>query len=355
MSIQQVLKNAKSGLPPGTIVFTGKKKVEKCEIHYLQFNQEELKEHQIKSNETSRLETSDEKFIDWYDMRGIHDAKMIEDLGSVLNIHAMILEDITEVSQRPKCEEYEDAVFILVQALNFDMESETVETEQVGIFFRKGMLVSFQETETDLFVDIRHRIRESQGRIRRKGTDYLAYVLMDVLVDNYFIINDEIERTIQEMEDELVADENLDIRNRIMNLRKQLMKIRRVISPMRELVYKYSKIDKSFIEPKNNVFFRDLLDHSVQVLEMVENDREMLNSLYDMYVSHISLKMNQVMKVLTVVSTIFIPMSFVAGVYGMNFTRIPELEWNYGYLYFWIVMVLIVIGLLIYFQRKKWM
>lgn len=349
-------KNKKNtGLPPGSVVFTGQRKVEKILIHYLQYNSDSLIEKELHNQvEEIFCESPDDK-VDWYDIRGLHDPQLIHTLGETFDIHPLILEDIADVNQRPKFEEYQGGNFISVRALHFDKTRRKISTEQVTLYFKKGLLVSFQETESDLFDFIRQRIRAGKGKVRHKGADYLAYAILDVLVDNYFLIMDEVENVIAEIEDKLMMDNDDNLKGEIHHLKKELLVLRKSISPLREAISRFAKTDSPFVDEGSIIFIRDLYDHTIQVMDMVETYRDMLNGLQDLFLTEVSFRMNKVMQLLTIISTIFIPLTFLAGLYGMNFTYIPELQYRYGYFVLLGVMVVLFVILLFFFRRKKWM
>lgn len=343
----------KAGLPPGSVVFTGKRKVDEVKVHHIQHDHETLGER-IFNQETAFKHQPDNGKIDWYDIRGIHDTDLTELMGQTFNIHSLILEDISDTYQRVKFEEYETGVSIIVKALAFDKSKLKISREQVAIFFKDKVVLTFQETESDLFAEVRNRLKKGNGRIRHRGADYLAYALIDVLVDNYFLVLDEIGEEIELLEERLLNDQQSNTKSEIHHLKKELLAIRKVISPLREAVSRFSKTDSPFVAEDTLIFIRDLYDHTIHVMDTVESFRDLLNGLQDLFISEVNLKMNQVMQMLTLVSMIFIPLSFLAGIYGMNFEYMPELQWKYGYLALWIIMAVIFVSLLFYFKKKKW-
>jgi magnesium transporter len=345
----------KAGLPPGTVIFTGSQKVEKVFIHFVQYNEEQLIEKSFDNHEEIHLNPSPDDKPDWYDIRGLHDTQLIEILGKTFDIHSLVLEDVVNTHQRPKFEEYPNGNFIIIRALAFDKVNLEVTTEQVSIFFRQGLLISFQEAETDLFDAVRLRIQSGKGRIRQRGSDYLAYALLDNIVDNYYLVLDDIESVIEELEDKLLTDPDNTIKERIHHLKKELLVVRKSIAPLREAIGQFSKSSSSFIDESSIIYVRDLYDHTVQIMDMVETYRDMLNSLQDLYISEISLRMNQVMQVLAIITTIFVPLSFMAGLYGMNFDHMPELHYKYSYFILVGMMFVIAVSLVFYFRKKKWM
>lgn len=347
-------KRKKSGLPPGSVVFTGSQKVEKVFIHYLQYDDKTLKDNTFHNHDEIILNPSKDEEVDWYDIRGLHDTDLIELLGKTFEIHPLILEDVADTNQRPKFEEYERGIFIILRALSFQKETREVKTEQVAIYFRKGILISFQEDETDLFEPVRNRIKTGRGRVRQRGSAYLAYALIDNVVDHYYIVLDQIEELIEELENKLLTEPDNSIKGQIHRLKKEIITIRKSIAPLREAIGLFAKSDSDLIEEGTSFFVRDIYDHTVQVMDVVETYRDMLNSLQDLYLSEVSFKMNQVMQVLAVITTVFVPLSFLAGLYGMNFEHIPELHFKNGYYILLGVMFCVAMGSLYYFKRKKW-
>ena len=351
---QKIKRRKKSGLVPGSVVFNGNKKVDKVFVHYLRFDEKKLTDNVFHNHDEIIFHHSNEEEVDWYDIRGLHDIQLIELLGKTFDIHPLILEDVADTYQRPKFEEYNAGIFITIRALSFDKESRTIKTEHVAIYFRKGLIISFQENETDLFEQVRNRIQSDRGRVRQRGADYLTYALVDNIVDQYYSVLDKIEEVIEELEDKLMADPDKSIKEQIHHLKKEMITIRRSITPLREAISLFAKSDNPIIQERTAIFVRDIYDNTVQVMDVVDTYRDMLNSLQDLYLSEISFRMNQVMQVLAVVTTIFVPISFLAGLYGMNFENIPELQAKNGYFILLAVMLTIVLSLLYYFKRKKW-
>ena len=347
-------KKRKAGLTPGSLVFTGSRKVDQIDIHHLRYNFE-LHEEKVLDTKSLKLEFSPAgSIIDWYDIRGLHDVELIKYLGEVFSIHPLILEDITDIHQRPKFEDYESGVFIITKALAFDRTDLLLKSEQVSIYFKDNLVISFQEDKTDLFEVIRQRLASGRGQVRKRGADYLAYALTDYLVDRYYLNLDDIAEAIQLVEDEILAEPRSEIKAKIHNLKKQLLTARKVMVPSRDAIYQLSKTDSKFVEEKNDPFLRDVYDHIVQVVERVDNQRDLLNGLQDLYLSEISFKMNQVMQTLTIITVIFVPLSFLAGLYGMNFDHMPELHFRYSYFVLLGVMFFIFLSAIWYFRTRRW-
>jgi magnesium transporter len=294
--------------------------------------------------------------MSWINISGLSDLKIVEAIGNHFDIHPLVMEDILNTTQRPKFEEFSDHFFIVMKMLYFDENEKEVQIEQVSILAGRGLVITFQEKEGDVFNSIRERIRGGYGRIRKMGADYLAYTLIDAVVDNYFTILENIgERMELLMEEELLVEPVHETSQKIYELKRELINIRRAVWPLRELIGGIEKSESHLIAESTRIFLRDLQDHTIQVIEVVESSREVISGMLDMYLSVISNKMNQTMKVLTVIATIFIPLTFIAGIYGMNFKYMPELTWRWAYPVVWAVMIGIGVSMIFFFKRKKWM
>lgn len=345
----------RAGLPPGSVVFTGDQKVEKVSIHQLLFNANKLEEKEWSNHNSIKASVGDAAFVNWFDIRGLHDTALLEAIGQFFKVHPLALEDVADVRQRPKFEEYEAGNFILLKALHFDEKSASITTEQVSIYFNSHSLVSFQEDKDDLFIHIRKRLHAAKGKIRTRGTDYLAYALMDSLVDHYYIVLDKVELQIENLELEIQQKPSSASKARIYALKQQLLTMRRSVVPLRETINRFSRSESELLSDSSDVFLRDLYDHVVHVMDILENYRDLLNGLHDLYLTEISFQQNKVMQLLTVITTIFVPLSFLAGLYGMNFDYMPELHFQYGYFILLGVMGIVFVGALWYFKRKKWL
>jgi len=343
------------GLPPGSVIFTGNQKVEKIQIHYLKYDAKTIEESEQDNHSSVAIHQSKEELVDWYDIRGIHDTDLIQTIGNTFQIHPLILEDIVDTQQRPKFEEYDKGIFIILKALNFDPEKQSVVREHIAIYFRKGVVLSFQEDHTDLFEPVRKRIHSGKGKVRQNGADYLTYALVDNLVDHYYTVLDAIEDKIETLEDSLLEKPDGSTKEKIHYLKKEVIRVRKSIAPLREAIGRFSKSDSPIIEESTITYIRDVYDHTIQIMDSVDNFRDVLNGLQDLYLSEISFRMNQVMQVLTIITTIFVPLSFLAGLYGMNFEYMPELHFRYGYFVLLGVMFLVGVGLVIWFKRQRWL
>ncbi|WP_179346487.1 magnesium/cobalt transporter CorA [Winogradskyella ursingii] len=342
------------GQVPGTLVYTGKKSDKALHIESFDYSKDEIEETVLLKAEDA-IPFKDTDSVTWINVNGLHYVEEIERIGSQYDLHPLVLEDIVNTTQRPKIDEYEDYLFVVLKMLYYD-EQEQIVIEQVSFVLGKNYVLTFQEAEGDVFDSIRDRLRHGKGRIRGQKSDYLMYALIDAVVDNYFSIIETLGNKIEDLETQLFAgDAENDVSSEIQELKREILKVRRAIFPLREVISRVEKIEHHLIYKRTITYYRDIYDHLIQVSENIDIYREMIWSLMDMYMTTISNRMNEVMKVLTIISSIFIPLTFLAGIYGMNFEYIPELTYRYGYFVLLGVMVLIFIGLLIYFKRRKWL
>ncbi len=343
----------KAGLAPGSLIHISEKKVEKAKITIMDYDEKNLTEKEAKSVEEC-FPFKKKPTVTWINVDGLHDIKLIEKIGEHFDLHPLVLEDIVNTNQRPKYEDYGDYVYIVLKMLYFNGNNDEIKAEQVSIIIGQGFIISFQEEEGDVFNPVRERIRNSKGRIRKMGTDYLAYALLDAIIDNYFIILEKLGEMIEDMEEELVKDPSPGTLRIIHKLKTETIFLRKSVWPLREVINSLERKESSLIRENTIPFLRDLYDHTIQVIDSVETFRDLISGMLDIYLSSISNKMNSIMKVLTIIATIFIPLTFIAGIYGMNFKFMPELEWQWSYPFIWAVMIFIFVGMLFYFKRKDW-
>jgi len=342
------------GLAPGTLVHIGERKTESVRITYIDYDEHNFKENQVPTiEECFPFKTT--PTVTWINIDGLHQTDIIEKLGEQFELHPLILEDILNTGQRPKMEEYEKYIFIVLKMLSYNDEEQTVQAEQVSLVLGPNFVISFQESMGDVFEQIRHRIRNGKARIRKMASDYLMYALLDAVVDNYFVVLERFGERIESMEDELVADPTEKTLEQIHTLKREMIYVRKSVWPLRELISGLQRTESSLISGATMVYLRDVYDHTIQVIDTVESFRDMVSGMLDIYLSSISNRMNAVMKVLTIMATIFIPLTFVAGIYGMNFRYMPELELRWGYPAVWAIMVLVAVVMLFCFRKKKWL
>ena len=350
----------KSGLPPGTLVHVGTTKIEKPKITLIDFDEANFKEMELKSVEEC-FSCKDTSTVSWINIDGVHQMDVIEKVGRHFNIHPLILEDIVNTGQRPKIEDFDDYLFVVLKMLYPGDKNIGTQSEQVSLIIGPHYVITFQEKEGDVFNVIRERIRNAKGRIRKMGADYLAYALLDAIVDNYFIILEKLGEEIEETEHKLVSNPNPQTLHTINHLKTDLLILRKLIWPLREVINGLQRSESSLIKDTTMIFLKDVHDHTIQVIDTIETFRDLVSGMFDTYLSSVSNKMNEVMKVLTIIATIFIPLTFIAGIYGMNFNpgvspwNMPELNWKYGYVVAVGVMVILALVMIFYFKRKKWL
>ena len=345
---------ATAGLSPGTLVHVGEKRVDKVKITVIDYDAENYFEKQIESVEES-FRFRETSTVTWINVDGIHDASVIEALGTHFGLHPLILEDIMNTSQRPKLEDLGDSICLVLKMIEFVPGCPDVSIEQMSVVFGKNFVLSFQERPGDTFDPVRERIRKGKGRVRKMGPDYLAYALLDSVVDDYFVVLEKLGEDVEDLEEELVTDPKKGTLNRIHRMKREMIFLRKSVWPLREVISRMERAESPLIRKTTGIFLRDVYDHTIQVIDNIETFREMLSGMLDMYLSSVSNRMNEVMKFLTIIGTIFIPLTFLAGVYGMNFRFMPELGWRYGYFVVWGVMIAVGMSLIAYFRRKKWL
>lgn len=343
----------KIGLPPGTLIYTGHVKEVSTEIEVYNYDPSTLENKTFKHFQ-ELLDFQQNNLNCWINVNGIHDVALIQQFEKSFNVHALLLEDIVNIHQRPKIEDQGDLIFFSLKMLSYNEAEKEIDEEQVSFILSENTLISFQEKTGDVFEPIRERIQNELGKIRERKVDYLAYALMDVIVDHYFLIIEKVGEDIGNLEEEIFNNPTEHNLKEIMKNKEKLSLLRRSIFPLRESISKLLKSEYKLIEKRNFKYFNDVYDHTIQVIENIEYLREINANLRDLYLSGINLQMNKVMQVLTLTATIFIPLTFVAGVYGMNFENMPELSWEYGYFGIMGFMFIIAIALLILFKKKRW-
>jgi len=348
-------RSKKAGLPPGTLVHIGEKKAGEPKITLIDYDEADFQEREVKTVEEC-FSFREKPTVTWINVEGVYKVEVVEKLGNCFGLHPLVLEDILNTDQRPKIEIYGDYIYIVLKMLYGGDPIRVVESEQVSLILGSNFAISFQEgKEGDVFNPVRERIRSDKGLIRKTGSDYLAYSLIDTIVDNYFLILENLGERIELLEEELVAYPTTTTLQEIQKFRNEMIFVRRVVWPLREVVSGLGRKESPLIKETTEVYLRDVYDHTVQVMDSIEVYREMLSGMLDIYLSSVSNRLNSVMKVLTIIATIFMPLTFIAGIYGMNFKYMPELEWRWGYPAVWLVVVVIGIWMLIYFRKKKWL
>lgn len=348
-------KKRKVGLPPGTLIYTGDKTDIDISITYVEYDEQNHIAETYSKSEKLPIHQSNENKVQWYDIRGLHDTNLIQAIANGFGVHTLAMEDIVDVHKRPSHVEYKNGHFISLKSFSYDKENQEVQPQTVSLFLGKGFVLSFQEHEDDIFKLLRDRIEGSKGRIRQRGSDYLTYAVIDIIVDRYFQVIDSVEETLEYLEDTI--NNNVDSINKgeLQATKVNLIKIRKSVVPLREALNQFIRSESYLIDPRTEVFLRDVYAHTIQVVESADTLRDILSGLQDLYISEISLKMNKIMQVLTIVTAIFVPLSFLTGLYGMNFEVIPELKHPNGYFILWAVMGGITVVMLWWFKKKKWL
>ncbi len=344
----------RAGLPPGTLVHTGQKKLDKMRVRVIDFNSEKLEEKEIEKLEDV-FQYKDSPTASWINIDGLHETKKIEALGAHFGVHSLVLEDIVNTRQRAKTEIYYDHIFIVMKMLRAGNADREIAAEQLSLLIGDNYVITFQERVGDVFEPVRERLRTNRIRIRKGGPDYLAYSLIDAVVDNYFFLLDNMEEQLDNLEERLNADPNESVLQELYTMRKKISRVRKAVLPVRELVGALTREESPVMQENTLIYFRDVYDHAVRVSETIDTLRDMLAGMIDAYHTMMSNRMNEVMKVLTIIATIFIPLTFIAGIYGMNFQVMPELSWKYGYFAALVVMLVAAILMVIWFRKKKWL
>jgi magnesium transporter len=345
----------KVGLPPGTLIHLGPERTAESRITVFDYDEKDVNEMEI-----SRVEECfpfrDTATVTWINIDGVHQTHVIESIGTHFGIHPLVLSDIVNTRQRPKIEDYEDYLFVVLKMIYQGNSSHNeITAEQVSMIIGPNYVISFQETPEDLFDPIRKRLLGSTGRIRKKGADYLAYALIDTIVDNYFVILETLGEKIEDLENELLENPGEYTMLAIHSLKRDMIFLRRSVWPLREVTGFLERGESKLIHKTTRIYLRDIYDHTIQVVDTIETSRDILSGMLDIYLSTLSNRTNSVMKVLTIIATIFMPLTFIAGVYGMNFKNMPELEWYWGYPVVMLFMTTIAVLMLLFFKRKRWL
>ncbi len=344
----------KAGHPPGTTMYTGKRhKAEETSITKILYSEHDF--HECEGKSLNDVPLTSEPGVTWINVEGLHNTEILEELAKKYKIHPLTVEDIANTDQRPKVEIFDNYVYITLKMFLWDKKHQTYSKDQVSLILGNDFLLTFQESHHDLYKHIQERLRGASGqRLRQNGSDYLAYRIMDTIIDYYFVVLEAIGDKIEKAEEVIIADSNPQCTRLIYQLKHQLMVLRKCIWPTREAVSHLMQMENSLVSSFTRVYLRDLYDHVVQAIDTIETFRDILASMLDIYLSVITNRMNEVMKTLTIIATIFIPITFITSLYGMNFVNMPELHWHWGYYMVLGVMSVIVLFMLRYFRRKNW-
>jgi magnesium transporter len=344
----------KAGLPPGTLMYTGVKKEEAVKIHVINYDENSFDEHETLNIEEA-LKRVNKTNMTWIKISGVHDIKIVEKIGGFFNLHPLLLEDIMDIQQRPKCEEFGEYILIVAKRLYFEENENSLKDFQISFIIGDMFTISFQEQLDNIFDNILERITKAKGRVRQLGSDYLAYRLLDAIVDSYFIVLDNFTNRIETVEDLLVENPSHEITYDIHHIKRDVLFLHKSIWPLRDIINGLARAESPNIKQTTSIYFRDIQNHIIQIIDTIDTFREMLNGMFEIYLTSVSNKLNEIMKILTIISTIFIPLSFIASLYGMNFKYMPELYLPSGYYIILFVMMIIGFTMLLLFWRKRWL
>jgi magnesium transporter len=342
----------KVGASPGTLVHIGEASTAETQMRLISYNETELHDHLIDTPDNCRIQKNS-KLTWWFNIDGVHQTSVIQTLGSNFGLHALVMEDILNTDHRPKIENHDDYLYIVLKMLQYDEEAAETRTEQLSLILGDNYVLAFQERTGDVFDGIRKRL--SSGRsIRHKGADYLAYALIDAIVDNYFVLLEKFGDQVELLEEELLSNPTPRTLSRIHHFKREMLLLRKAVWPLREILSSLARDESSLICAETRMYLRDVYDHTIHIIDTIETIRDLLSGMLDLYVSSVSQRMNEIMKVLTIFASVFMPLTFIAGVYGMNFHYMPELTLPWAYPATLIFMLLVAVGLVSFFKWKKW-
>ncbi|MCB1648665.1 MAG: magnesium/cobalt transporter CorA [Pseudomonadales bacterium] len=343
----------KVGAPPGTLLHVGDAHTDSTSLSLATYNQEQ---YQLsKPGQASELQRDSFKGqVIWLNIEGVHDATVVQSVGELFGLHPLVMEDILNTDQRPKMEVHEHYLYIVLKVLNFDANESQARVEQISLILGKDFVLSFQESKDDIFQGVRTRL-ESGRRIRALGPDYLCYALIDTIVDNYFMLLEQFGDQVELLEEELLSNPSPETLQRIHHYKREMLLLRKAVWPLREVLTSMIRDDSTLIQQETQLYLRDVYDHTIHIMDTVDTIRDLLAGMLDLYISSTSNRMNEIMKVLTIFASIFMPLTFIAGIYGMNFQYMPELAIRWAYPAVMIIMALIGVGLALYFRWKKWL
>lgn len=344
---------SKRGLPPGTLVHTGEQRVEHTRMHAIRFGPDTFREWDVERPDDC-FPPADAGTVTWLNVDGLHDVELLGELGRLAGLHPLALEDVVSLRQRPKQEDYDTHVYIVLRMLDYDAARGEVTSEQISLIVGANFVISFQEAPGDVWDSVRERLRNAKSGFRARGADYLAYALMDSIVDAYFKVVEMLGDQLEQLEMQVMDQPNRASIHAIHRLKGELLVMRKAVWPLRDVFNSLLRDEDSPFGPGTRIYLRDLHDHTFQIIDAVETMRDITGGLIDLYLSSMSNRMNEVMKVLTLIATLFIPLTFIVGVYGMNFDYLPELHWKWSYPVLWVMMIVVVLVMLSWFRRKGW-
>ncbi len=344
----------KNWLPPGSLVYIGDN-FEKVKINIIDYNETFYSEIEVQNIEQCKDNTDENDTVTWVDIKGLNDTKVIEEVGKFFGIHRLWLEDVLNTNHQPKAEEVDDLFFMILKSVKMDAQPLTVEYEQVSLFLGKNFVISFHENSDDLFEPVKARIRQGKGRIRSSRADYLFYALVDSMVDNYVQTVNVFENKIEDLDVKLDIDTNDTLPKIIRNAKNELLYLRKAALPLRDSLSAICRSEHEDIGVRTKMYLRDSLEHSIQVVGQLDSCKELLGSLTESYNQSLNRKLNEILRVLTIFTSIFSPLTFIVGIYGMNFNNIPEFQWEFGYFFVLTLMSVIAAGMIVFYRRKKWL
>ncbi len=347
-------KDAALGKAPGELIFIGEQKVQETTLRVIDYDRDNLSEQELQDIKDG-IPYKETETVTWININGLQDTELIKQVGEGFGLHALVLDDIVNTGQRPKMEEYDDYLFFVVKMMRYDEAAGFIKSEQLSMILGKSFVLTFQEQPGDVFEPVRDRIRKHKGRIRKVGIDYLTYALLDTIVDNYIFIIERLGEQIEEIEDEILDNPSQDVLTRINNYKREMNYLRKSVRPAREFMLHLSRLDSNLIKDETTPFLKDLLDLASQAVEVIDTYREMLSDHLNIYNTGVNNRLNEIMKVLTIFSAIFIPLTFIAGIYGTNFEYLPELHYRYSYFIMWGVFLTVFLAMLRFFRRRHWL
>ncbi len=347
-------RSKKSGLPPGTPIHIGEHRTEPVHIHWVTYSEAAVQEQDLTQNDNFSFSSSDPT-LTWVSIQGVHDIAPLNHIATCFHLHPLVLEDLVNTEQRPKVEDYEQYIFLVLKNISWHENTRNIHTEQISLILGQNFVLSFQEGNHDVFHPVQSRLQSSKSQLRTHGSDYLFYALLDVVVDNYFFVLEALGEEIEALEERVMKQTGQESLHSLHELKREMILLRKSVWPLREVVGRLSREESAFVRPTTLVYFRDVYDHTVQVIETIETYREMLTSILEIYLTSLSNKLNEIMKVMAMIATLFIPLTLIAGIYGMNFKNMPELEWEWGYPIILSIMALCAGGMVLFFRKRKWL
>jgi len=354
MNSHRKKRSKKSGLPPGTPIHIGEHRTEPVQIHSVTYTEGTVQEHDLTQHDDFSPLRSDTKKT-WVRVQGVHDIAPLKHIATGFQLHPLVLEDLANTEQRAKIEDYDQYMFLVLKNIHWDNKARTIHTEQISLIVGQNFVLSFQEGIHDLFHSVQSQLQNGKGRLRTQGSDYLFYALLDAVVDNYFFVLEAFGEEIEALEERVMKQTGQESLQFLHELKREMIVLRKSVWPLREVVGRLSRGESSLIHQTTQVYLRDVYDHTVQVIETIETYREMLTSILEIYLTSLSNKLNEIMKVMAMIATLFIPLTLIAGIYGMNFKYMPELEWTWGYPLVLAIMAICSGGMVLFFRRKKWL